>query len=87
MKLAQFESLKAWHQRHWREQPIEKHVWDMVLTFSIIARWVTAFHRRFLAARRAALAALSRLPVLPARRLLVLARRRLQRVRPLRSPN
>jgi hypothetical protein len=32
MKLVQFENLKAWHQRHWREQPVEKHVWDMVLT-------------------------------------------------------
>jgi len=23
MKLVQFENLKAWHQRHWREQPVE----------------------------------------------------------------
>ena len=33
MTLDQFESLKLWHQRHRREQPLEKHVWDMVLTF------------------------------------------------------
>ncbi|HEX4234505.1 MAG TPA: hypothetical protein VH041_09360 [Caldimonas sp.] len=33
MNLGQFESLKTWHQRHWREQPIEKHAWDLVLTF------------------------------------------------------
>ena len=39
MKLVQFEKLKAWHQRHWREQPVEKHVWDMVLTFWL-AGWV-----------------------------------------------
>jgi hypothetical protein len=39
MKLAQFESLKAWHQRHWREQPLEKHAWDLVLTLWL-AGWV-----------------------------------------------
>ena len=39
MTLAQFESLKAWHQRHWREQPLEKHVWDLVLTLWL-AGWV-----------------------------------------------
>ena len=33
MKLEQFHDLKLWHQRHRREQPLEKHVWDMVLTF------------------------------------------------------
>ena len=33
MKLAQFERLKAWHQRHWRQQPVEKLAWDIVLTF------------------------------------------------------
>ena len=33
MTLLQLENLKAWHQRHWREQPVEKHAWDMVLTF------------------------------------------------------
>ena len=39
MKLVQFENLKAWHQRHWREQPLEKHVWDIVLTLWL-AGWV-----------------------------------------------
>jgi hypothetical protein len=33
MTLEQFEKLKTWHQRHRREQPVEKHAWDMVLTF------------------------------------------------------
>jgi hypothetical protein len=37
MKLAQLENLKAWHQRHWRERPVEKHVWDIVLTFWLAA--------------------------------------------------
>ena len=59
MKLVQFENLKAWHQRHWREQPVEKHVWDMVLTFWI-ASWVgfpSAFllHARWAAATCVAL--------------------------------
>lgn len=39
MKLAQLQDLKTWHQRHWREQPFEKHVWDIVLTLWI-AGWV-----------------------------------------------
>jgi hypothetical protein len=39
MKLAQFERLRAWHQRHWHEQPLEKHAWDIVLTFWL-AGWV-----------------------------------------------
>ena len=32
MTLDQFQDLKRWHQRHEREQPLEKHVWDAVLT-------------------------------------------------------
>jgi hypothetical protein len=32
MKFWQFEQLKLWHQRHWREQPLEKQAWDIVLT-------------------------------------------------------
>jgi len=32
MTLLQFHSLKTWHQRHWREHPVEKHTWDAVLT-------------------------------------------------------
>ena len=39
MTLTQFEKLKAWHQRHWREQPVEKHAWDIVLTFWLVG-WV-----------------------------------------------
>ena len=39
MTLVQFERLKMWHQRHWREQPIEQHAWDMVRTF-LLAGWV-----------------------------------------------
>ena len=39
MNLGQFESLKTWHQRHWRERPVEKHAWDMVLTLWL-AGWV-----------------------------------------------
>ena len=41
MNLRQFEDLKHWHQRHLREQPFEKHVWDLVLTFWL-AGWVVA---------------------------------------------
>ena len=41
MKLEQFHDLKVWHQRHRREQPLEKHVWDLVLTFWL-AGWVGA---------------------------------------------
>jgi hypothetical protein len=37
--LTQFQDLKAWHLRHWREQPLEKHLWDAVLTVWLIG-WV-----------------------------------------------
>ena len=33
MTLSQFERLKVWHEGHRRRQPVEKHAWDMVLTF------------------------------------------------------
>jgi hypothetical protein len=33
MTLEQFHTLRLWHLRHVREQPLEKHIWDMVLTF------------------------------------------------------
>ena len=33
MTLEQFHSLKVWHQLHVRRSPVEKHVWDIVLTF------------------------------------------------------
>ena len=39
MKLVQFENLRKWHQRHWRQQPVEKHVWDIVLTLWLVG-WV-----------------------------------------------
>ncbi len=39
MKLAQLHELKLWHERHWRRQPLEKHIWDMVLTFWLVG-WV-----------------------------------------------
>ena len=32
MTLEQFHSLKVWHQLHLRRSPVEKHVWDVVLT-------------------------------------------------------
>jgi hypothetical protein len=41
MNLEQFHELKLWHQRHLREQPFEKHVWDTVLTLWL-AGWVGA---------------------------------------------
>jgi hypothetical protein len=41
VNLEQFHDLKVWHQRHRREQPLEKHVWDLVLTFWL-AGWVGA---------------------------------------------
>ena len=39
MTLAQLHDLKVWHQRHWRQQPVEKQVWDVVLTLWL-AGWV-----------------------------------------------
>ena len=63
MKLVQFENLKAWHQRHWREQPVEKHVWDIVLTFWL-AGWV-GFPSAFLLHARWAAAACVALFFLP----------------------
>ena len=41
MTLDQFQDLKRWHQRHAHEQPLEKHVWDIVLTFWL-SGWVGA---------------------------------------------
>ena len=32
MTLEQFHSLKVWHQLHLRRSPLEKHVWEIVLT-------------------------------------------------------
>jgi hypothetical protein len=39
MTLDQLQDLKLWHQRHLRERPVEKHVWDAVLTLWLIG-WV-----------------------------------------------
>ena len=36
MTLDQLHDLKLWHQRHVHDRPIEKHVWDAVMTL-----WVT----------------------------------------------
>jgi hypothetical protein len=41
MTLEQFHDLRLWHLRHMREQPLEKHIWDMVLTFWLVG-WVGA---------------------------------------------
>jgi hypothetical protein len=32
MTLQQYHSLKVWHRRHWRDHPVEKNVWDTILT-------------------------------------------------------
>ena len=63
MNLEQFHDLKVWHQRHLREQPLEKHVWDMVLTFWV-AGWV-GFPSAFLLHARWAAAACVALFFLP----------------------
>ena len=39
MNLHQFQDLRTWHLRHWREQPVEKHLWDGVLTLWLMG-WV-----------------------------------------------
>ena len=36
MTLDQLHDIKLWHQRHLRERPVEKHVWDAVLTLWLI---------------------------------------------------
>ncbi len=41
MTLNQIQDLKLWHQRHLGEQPVEKHVWDAVLTLWLMG-WVGA---------------------------------------------
>lgn len=32
MTLDQYHALKLWHTRHERQQPLEKYVWELVLT-------------------------------------------------------
>jgi hypothetical protein len=39
MTLNQFQDLRLWHLRHAREQPLERHCWDMVLTLWMIG-WI-----------------------------------------------
>ena len=39
MTLDQLHDLKLWHQRHLRDRPVEKYVWDAVLTLWLIG-WV-----------------------------------------------
>ena len=39
MTLTQFQDLRHWHLRHWRDHPIEKQFWDTVLTLWLIG-WV-----------------------------------------------
>lgn len=39
MTLDQFHHLKQWHSRHWRDHPMERQVWDVVLTLWIVG-WV-----------------------------------------------
>ena len=41
MTLAQFRQLKLWHQRHWREHPLEKSLWEAVVTMWLVG-WVGA---------------------------------------------
>ena len=38
MTLQQFHALKVWHRRHWRDHPVEKNIWDSILTL-----WVTGW--------------------------------------------
>ena len=80
MSLDQLQELKLWHQRHVREQPLEKHVWDVVLTFWL-AGWVGA-PTAFLTHTGWALLACGALVFLPG--CYVAARRRLHAWRVLR---
>jgi hypothetical protein len=36
MTLQQYHSLKVWHRRHWRKHPVEKNLWEAILTL-----WIT----------------------------------------------
>ncbi len=38
MTLDQLQDLKTWHQRHMRDQPLEKHLFDLVMTL-----WITGW--------------------------------------------
>jgi hypothetical protein len=39
MTLNQYHALKLWHTRHSREHPLEKNVWELILTLAL-AGWV-----------------------------------------------
>lgn len=59
MTLEQLHNLRLWHLRHVHEQPLEKHIWDLVLTFWL-AGWVgiptaVALHRGWAIAISAAM--------------------------------
>ena len=41
MTLQQFHELKVWHQRQGRRHPVEKSLWDVVLTIWLLG-WVGA---------------------------------------------
>ena len=41
MKMQQFQELKLWHQRQGRRHPVEKALWDAVLTVWLLG-WVGA---------------------------------------------
>jgi hypothetical protein len=41
MTLQQYHSLKVWHRRHWRDHPVEKNVWDTILTLWM-SGWIGA---------------------------------------------
>ena len=41
MTLAQFHRLKLWHERHRREHPLEKNLWEAVVTLWLMG-WVGA---------------------------------------------
>ena len=41
MTLHQYHELRLWHLRHWRRHPVEKNVWELVLTIWLMG-WVGA---------------------------------------------
>ena len=80
MTLTQFQDLRHWHLRHWHDQPVEKQIWDGVLTLWVIA-WVGGPAALILQEPAAAVACLALL-FLP--QAYVALRRRLHRSRRLR---
>jgi hypothetical protein len=80
MTLQQFQELKVWHQRQGARHPVEKALWDMVLTVWVLG-WVGGPTALLLQAEWAELGCLAAL-FLPG--LYVAARRRLHNQRRLR---